>query len=61
MSNLGVAVKQDSTIASNIVIAPGETAMFSLDYEFIEIGSPQDYDRGQNYSATIEIQIVSAS
>ena len=55
------ALKSDSTIANNLVIAPGETATFQINYKFVEIGEPQDYDRGQNYSATIEIQIVSAS
>ena len=53
-------VKSDATIANNIVIAPGETATFQINYEFLEIGSAQDYDQGKTYKSTVEIEIVSA-
>ena len=55
------ALKSNGTVASNIVIAPGETASFSMNYEFKNLKEPQDYDQGQNYSGTIEIEIVSAN
>ena len=55
------ALKSDSTIANNLVIAPGETATFQINYKFVEIGEPQDYDQGRNYSSTVEIEIVSAN
>ena len=55
------ALKSNGTIANNIVIAPGQTARFSINYEFINLNEPQDYDQGQNYSSTVQIQIVSAS
>ena len=55
------AVKKNSTIANNIVIAPGQTATFQINYKFKEIGEPQNYDQGQNYSATVAIEIVSAN
>ena len=55
------AVRNNTTIANNIVIAPGQTATFQINYEFVEIGEPQDYDQGRNYSSTVEIEIVSAN
>ena len=55
------ALKSDGKVIENLVIAPGETAVFQMNYEFVEIGKPQDYDQGKNYKGTIEIQIVSAN
>ena len=49
------AVRTDTTIAHELVIAPGESATFSLNYRFIEIGSEQNYDQGRTYSGTVEI------
>ena len=49
------AVKEDTTIAKDLVIQAGESIKFAINYEFVEIGEPQDYDQGRNYSATVQI------
>ena len=59
--NETTALKKDGSIAKNIVIAPGETASFQINYEFKYLEENQDYDKGQNYSGTVEIQLVSAN
>ena len=54
------ALKADGTIADDLIIGPGETARFSINYRFIEIGQPQDYDQGRNYRGTVQIIAYSA-
>ena len=58
--NETVAPKTDTNLLSDLVIYPGETATFSINYKLIDIGSEQNYDQGKNYSGTVEIEIVSA-
>ena len=52
------AVKEDATIAGELIIGPGESKRFSINYEFVEIGAPQDYDQGRHYSGTVEIMAI---
>ena len=54
----GINTYYDRTQLSNF---GGQTATFQINYKFKEIGEPQNYDQGQNYSATVAIEIVSAN
>ena len=63
------ALKQNGTIAHELVINPGETASFSINYRLVETCEGkdpntcpnQDYDKGKSYRGTVEIRVLSAN
>ena len=55
------ALVSNAAIAKQLVIAAGETANFEINYEFVDINNPQDYNQGVNYKAKVEIELVSVN
>lgn len=52
------AVKSNNTIYQKLVIAPGETAKFELNYRFVDTGTNQNRDINVQYKSKVEIAIV---
>ena len=55
------AVKSDKVIYEKLILAPGESALYQINYEFIYRNYPQDSDYDVQYKSKVEIQIVSVN
>jgi len=53
------ALRSDGAIYEKLIIAPGETANFELNFEFLETNQVQNEDYDVKYSSKVEIKIVS--
>lgn len=55
------APKSNATIFKDLIIAPGDSAKFEVNYEFVDTGSEQNIDQGRNYSARTEVVVTAVS
>lgn len=55
------ALTSDGAIYSKLVLAPGESADFAINYEFVERGQDQNENINVKYHSKVEIRIVSVN